>query len=61
MEANVDRFVRRQNVEHYCRLLQRLTEESDRQKVINLLTEERQKQKEAGDPILISLGRKANS
>ena len=47
----MDRFVRRKNVEHYCRLLQRLTEESDRQKVINLLTEERQKQKEAGDSI----------
>ena len=47
----MDRFVRRQNVEHYCRLLQRVTEKSDRQTVINLLTEERQKQKEAGDPI----------
>jgi hypothetical protein len=51
MEANVDQFVRRQNVERYCRLLQRVTEESDRQKVINLLAEERQKQKDAGDPI----------
>ena len=47
----MDQFIRRQNVERYCRLLQRVTEESDRQKVINLLAEERQKQKDAGDPI----------
>jgi hypothetical protein len=47
----MDRFIRRQNVERYCRLLQRVTEESDRQKVINLLAEERQKQKDAGDPV----------
>jgi hypothetical protein len=51
MEANVDQFIRRQNVERYRRLLQRVTEESDRQKVINLLAQERQKQKDAGDPI----------
>jgi hypothetical protein len=47
----VDQFIRRQNVERYRRLLQRVTEESDRQKVINLLAQERQKQKDAGDPI----------
>ena len=28
-EANMDQFIRRQNVERYCRLLQRLTEEWD--------------------------------
>jgi hypothetical protein len=32
MEANVDQFTPRQNVERYRRLLERVTEESDRQK-----------------------------
>ena len=48
-EANMDQFVRSQNVGRYRRLLERVTEESDRQQVINLLAEERQKQKDAGD------------
>jgi hypothetical protein len=47
----MDRFVRAQNVERYCRLLDRVTEESDRKQITKLLTEERQKQKEAGDPL----------
>jgi hypothetical protein len=42
--------LRSQNVERYRRLLERVTEESDRQQIINLLAEERQKQKDAGDP-----------
>jgi hypothetical protein len=48
----MDRFARRQNVERYCRLLDSLTEESDRQKIVNLLSEERQKQKDAGDVLI---------
>ncbi|MGC1358897.1 MAG: hypothetical protein WA851_24465 [Xanthobacteraceae bacterium] len=47
----MDQFVRAQNVERYCRLLDRVTEESDRKQITKLLTEERQKQKEAGDPL----------
>jgi hypothetical protein len=47
----MDRFIRRQNVALYRRLLERVNEESERQKIINLLTEERQKQKDAGDPL----------
>ena len=47
----MDRFIRRQNVERYRRLLKRVTEESDRQTITNLLAEERQKQKDEGDPI----------
>ena len=43
----MDQFVRSQNVERYSRLLERVTEESDRQQIINLLAEERQKQKDA--------------
>jgi hypothetical protein len=49
--ANMDRFIRRQYVERYRRLLERVTEESDRQKILNLLAEERQKQKDADDPL----------
>ena len=48
----MDRFTRLQNVERYCRLLERVTEESDRQTIINLLVAERQKQKDAGDVLV---------
>ena len=41
----MDRFVRSQNVERYRRLLESVTEESKRQTILNLLGEERQKQK----------------
>ncbi len=44
-------FVRSQNVARYSRLLERVTDESDRRQIIHLLAEERQKQKEAGDPV----------
>ena len=44
-------FIRSQNVERYRRLLERVSDESDRQQIINLLAEERQKQKDAGDPV----------
>ena len=47
----MDQFVRSQNVERYRRLLERVTDESDRQQIINLLAEERRKQKDAGDPV----------
>jgi hypothetical protein len=47
----VDQFIRAQNVERYRGLLERVTEESARQTIFNLLVEEQQKQKDAGDPI----------
>ena len=47
----MDQFVRTQNVARFRRLLERVTEESDRQTIFNLLAEEQQKQKDAGDPI----------
>jgi hypothetical protein len=47
----MDKFIRSQNVNRYRRLLERVTEESDRQLIINLLAEERQKQKDAGDSL----------
>jgi hypothetical protein len=51
MEANMDQFIRCQNVTRYRRLLERVTEELDRQKILNLLAEVQQKQKDTGDPI----------
>ena len=45
----MDQFVRSQNVERYRRLLECVTDESDREQIINLLAEERKKQKDAGD------------
>ena len=47
----MDKFVRSQNVERYRRLLERVSDKSDRQQITNLLAEERQKQKDAGDPV----------
>ncbi len=46
----MQRFIRCQNVERFRRLLERVTEESDRQKIINLLADELEKQNDAGDP-----------
>jgi hypothetical protein len=45
----MDRFIRAQNVQHYRRLLERATEETDRKQLLTLLAEEEQKQKDAGD------------
>jgi hypothetical protein len=47
----MDRFIRSQNVEHYRHLLDRVTEGSHREQIINLLAEEQRKQKDAGDPV----------
>ena len=48
----MERFVRFQNVERYGLLLERVTDECGvAQQIINLLAEERQKQKDAGDPV----------
>ena len=45
----MDQFIRRRNVERYWRLLDSMTNELDRQTILQLLIEERQKQKDAGD------------
>jgi hypothetical protein len=47
----MDRFVRRENVKHYRELLKTTTDEAERQKILKLLAEEIQKQKDAGDKI----------
>jgi len=43
------RLIRRRDVERYWRLLDSVTTELDRQTIFQLLVEERQKQKDAGD------------
>jgi len=45
----MEQFIRRQNVEHFLHLLATTTDEAERLKIIRLLAEERQKQKDAGD------------
>jgi hypothetical protein len=45
-------FIRRQNVERYWRLLNRVTDQSERQRILELLVEERQKQRDAGDEFI---------
>ena len=45
----MEKFVRRQNIEHYLQLLATTTDDGERQMVMILLAEERKKQKDAGD------------
>ena len=47
--GGMDQFVGSQNVERYRSLLEHVTDESNRQQIINLLAEE--KQKDAGDRV----------
>jgi transcriptional regulator of met regulon len=49
MDPKGERFVRRENVARYLRLLERITDERDRRQVEKLLAEEQRKQQEAGD------------
>ena len=49
MERFVERFIRRQNVAHYRKLLETVTDEKERERILKLLNEEQQKQKDAGD------------
>ena len=47
----MDRFIRRENVRHYRELLKTAKDEAERQRILKLLAEEEQKQKDAGDKI----------
>jgi hypothetical protein len=47
----MDRFVRRENIKHYQLLLKTVKDEAERQRILKLLAEEREKQKDAGDKI----------
>ena len=42
-------FVMRENIKHYCRLLETTTDECERTRLHELLAEERQKEKRLGD------------
>lgn len=44
------RFVRRENVKHYRELLRTAKSDDERARIEKLLAEERQKQRDAGDP-----------
>ena len=46
----IDKFVRRQNVERYRRLLQTITDENRRKHILKLLAAAKQAQKDASDP-----------
>ena len=56
----MERLIRFQNVKRYRRLLERVTEEPVRQTIVNLLAEEQQEQRDAGNPIQL-VGRGTNS
>jgi len=45
----MDRFIRRENVKHFRKLLETEKDETERQRLLRLLAEEQQKQKDAGD------------
>ena len=47
----MDRFIRRENVNHYRELLKAAKDEAERQRILKLLAEEQQKQRDAGDKI----------
>ncbi len=51
MERSAASFIRRENIKHYRRLLETITDESEHQKILKLLAEEQKKQRDAGDPI----------
>jgi hypothetical protein len=44
-------FIRRENVGHFRLLLEKVTDEAERQKILKLLAEAHKKQRDAGDPI----------
>jgi hypothetical protein len=52
---DMDRFVRAQNVQRYRSLLERATEQADREKLLSLLAEEEQKQKDAGESLRLKV------
>ncbi len=45
------RAVRRENVKHFRLLLETVTDEAERQKILKRLAEEQAKQRAAGDPV----------
>jgi hypothetical protein len=52
---DMERFVRAQNVQRYRSFLERATEQADRHKLLSLLAEEEQKQKDAGESLRLKV------
>jgi hypothetical protein len=52
MEVNMGQFIRRHNVDRYWRFLDRVTNQLERQQILELLVEERQSQRDAGDEFI---------
>jgi hypothetical protein len=50
----MERFIHRLNVEHYEKLLQTITDESERQRILKLLEEEKKKTHLDGPPLRTS-------
>jgi hypothetical protein len=51
MESVMDQFLRRENVERFRLLAEEIiADEPERERALKLLAEERQKQKDAGNP-----------
>jgi hypothetical protein len=48
---STDHYMRRHNVDRFCKLLDRVTDETQRETLLILLAEEQQKQTDAGDPL----------
>ncbi len=46
----MERLIHRQNIEHYERLLQTVTDETERKRILKLLEEEKQKANLDGPP-----------
>jgi hypothetical protein len=46
----MERFIHRQNIEHYERLLQTVTDETERKRILKLLEEEKKKTDLDGPP-----------
>ena len=51
----MEKFIRQQNVERFCHLLRTTADEDRKRTVEQLLAEEQQKQREAGDEALAAL------
>ena len=51
VDTAIERFIRLENVKRYRRLLEAVSDETERAVIFELLAKEQQKQKDCGDPI----------
>lgn len=47
----MERFVRRENIKHFKELLKNVTDPAERERILKLLAEEEQKQRDAKDNV----------